>query len=160
LLFTDIVFDSPILEFHPLAGSFEANPPFCEELMESMIDHFEVSICFLRNVNAAVHNSHWYLIECWSCLYRSSKRCAMCLKRCCGLRAEPSGWVSRPTLIYCVHSRLERSTNRSTDPCWVQPVKTANYHFSSAFAGFTSNSRLQTKIVVKCSYLLLINVLG
>ena len=40
------VVDSPILDFHPLAGSFEANPPFCEELMESMIDHFEVGICF------------------------------------------------------------------------------------------------------------------
>lgn len=36
-------YDSPILELHPLVGSFEANPPFCEELMESMIDHFEVN---------------------------------------------------------------------------------------------------------------------
>ncbi|KAJ8302948.1 hypothetical protein KUTeg_019344, partial [Tegillarca granosa] len=34
------VFD-PILKFHPVSGSFEANPPFCEELMESMVDHFE-----------------------------------------------------------------------------------------------------------------------
>jgi len=34
--------DSPLLDFYPLTGSFEANPPFCEELMEAMIDHFEV----------------------------------------------------------------------------------------------------------------------
>jgi phosphorylated CTD-interacting factor 1 len=27
-----------------LSGSFEANPPFCEELMEAMVDHFEVGI--------------------------------------------------------------------------------------------------------------------
>nr|KAG5712235.1 hypothetical protein BaRGS_014585 [Batillaria attramentaria] len=31
----------PILDFHPTSGSFEANPPFCEELMEAMVDHFE-----------------------------------------------------------------------------------------------------------------------
>ncbi|XP_013402356.1 phosphorylated CTD-interacting factor 1-like [Lingula anatina] len=31
----------PILDFHPVSGSFEANPPFCEELMEAMVDHFE-----------------------------------------------------------------------------------------------------------------------
>ena len=32
-----------------MAGSFEANPPFCEELMEAMVDHFEVCIflCFV-----------------------------------------------------------------------------------------------------------------
>lgn len=35
---------SPLLEFHPLSGSFEANPPFCEELMEAMVDHFEVIV--------------------------------------------------------------------------------------------------------------------
>ena len=33
--------DRPILEFKPVSGSFEANPPFCEELMESMVTHFE-----------------------------------------------------------------------------------------------------------------------
>ncbi|KAK3085841.1 hypothetical protein FSP39_009480 [Pinctada imbricata] len=40
---TDGYFGSrgPILNFHPVVGSFEANPPFCEELMESMVDHFE-----------------------------------------------------------------------------------------------------------------------
>ncbi|XP_063236238.1 mRNA (2'-O-methyladenosine-N(6)-)-methyltransferase isoform X2 [Bacillus rossius redtenbacheri] len=40
---TDCYFGSrgPILEFKPLSGSFEANPPFCEELMETMVDHFE-----------------------------------------------------------------------------------------------------------------------
>ena len=31
----------PILELKPHCGSFEANPPFCEELMDSMISHFE-----------------------------------------------------------------------------------------------------------------------
>ncbi|KAK6174693.1 hypothetical protein SNE40_017923 [Patella caerulea] len=30
-----------ILNFFPKSGSFEANPPFCEELMEAMVDHFE-----------------------------------------------------------------------------------------------------------------------
>ncbi|KAL3859388.1 hypothetical protein ACJMK2_009611 [Sinanodonta woodiana] len=40
---TDCFFGSrgPILNFHPVSGSFEANPPFCEELMEAMVDHFE-----------------------------------------------------------------------------------------------------------------------
>jgi len=31
----------PILEFKPRVGSFEANPPFCEELMDQVIIHFE-----------------------------------------------------------------------------------------------------------------------
>ena len=31
----------PVLEFKPVSGSFEANPPFCEELMDSMVTHFE-----------------------------------------------------------------------------------------------------------------------
>ena len=31
----------PILEFKPHCGSFEANPPFCEELMDAVINHFE-----------------------------------------------------------------------------------------------------------------------
>lgn len=40
---TDSWFGSrgPVLDFHPISGSFEANPPFCEELMEAMVDHFE-----------------------------------------------------------------------------------------------------------------------
>ncbi|CAG2172791.1 unnamed protein product, partial [Oppiella nova] len=40
---TDSYFGSrgPILNFHPVCGSFEANPPFCEELMESTVDHFD-----------------------------------------------------------------------------------------------------------------------
>ncbi|XP_077993785.1 mRNA (2'-O-methyladenosine-N(6)-)-methyltransferase-like [Glandiceps talaboti] len=40
---TDGYFGSrgPILDFHPVSGSFEANPPFGEELMEAMVDHFE-----------------------------------------------------------------------------------------------------------------------
>lgn len=33
---------SPCLDFFPVSGSFEANPPFCEELMEAMVSHFEV----------------------------------------------------------------------------------------------------------------------
>ena len=37
------LFHSPILDFNPVSGSFEANPPFGEELMESMVAHFEVS---------------------------------------------------------------------------------------------------------------------
>ncbi|KAM6981370.1 mRNA (2'-O-methyladenosine-N(6)-)-methyltransferase [Aplochiton taeniatus] len=31
----------PFLSFSPASGSFEANPPFCEELMDSMVTHFE-----------------------------------------------------------------------------------------------------------------------
>ncbi|KAK7114167.1 mRNA (2'-O-methyladenosine-N(6)-)-methyltransferase-like [Littorina saxatilis] len=40
---TDGYFGSrgPVLDFFPLSGSLEANPPFCEELMEAMVDHFE-----------------------------------------------------------------------------------------------------------------------
>ncbi|XP_033626518.1 mRNA (2'-O-methyladenosine-N(6)-)-methyltransferase-like [Asterias rubens] len=40
---TDCYFGSrgPILDFNPVSGSFEANPPFGEELMESMVAHFE-----------------------------------------------------------------------------------------------------------------------
>ncbi|CAH1779043.1 unnamed protein product [Owenia fusiformis] len=40
---TDGYFGSrgPLLDFQPVSGSFEANPPFCEELMETMCDHFE-----------------------------------------------------------------------------------------------------------------------
>lgn len=34
-------FSSPLLEFRPLSGSFEANPPFCEELMDAAVTHFE-----------------------------------------------------------------------------------------------------------------------
>lgn len=30
-----------ILDFKPLCGSFEANPPFCEELMDASLSHFE-----------------------------------------------------------------------------------------------------------------------
>lgn len=40
---TDSYFGSsgPILEFFPVSGSFEANAPFAEELMEAMVEHFE-----------------------------------------------------------------------------------------------------------------------
>ncbi|XP_041635887.1 mRNA (2'-O-methyladenosine-N(6)-)-methyltransferase [Cheilinus undulatus] len=31
----------PFLSFSPVSGSFEANPPFCEELMDAMVTHFE-----------------------------------------------------------------------------------------------------------------------
>ena len=31
----------PILDFKPHCGSFEANPPFCEELMDAVVTHFE-----------------------------------------------------------------------------------------------------------------------
>ncbi|KAF6731720.1 Phosphorylated CTD-interacting factor 1 [Oryzias melastigma] len=30
----------PFLTFSPVSGSFEANPPFCEELMDTMVTHF------------------------------------------------------------------------------------------------------------------------
>lgn len=29
------------MDFKAVSGSFEANPPFCEELMEAMVNHFE-----------------------------------------------------------------------------------------------------------------------
>ncbi|KAF2351293.1 WW domain [Trinorchestia longiramus] len=40
---TDSHFGSrgPILDFKPVCGSFEANPPFCEELMEATVRHME-----------------------------------------------------------------------------------------------------------------------
>uniref|UniRef100_A0A8C6L4L5 mRNA (2'-O-methyladenosine-N(6)-)-methyltransferase n=1 Tax=Nothobranchius furzeri TaxID=105023 RepID=A0A8C6L4L5_NOTFU len=31
----------PFLSFSPVSGSFEVNPPFCEELMAAMVTHFE-----------------------------------------------------------------------------------------------------------------------
>lgn len=33
----------PCLSFFPVSGSFEANPPFSEELMDAMVTHFEVN---------------------------------------------------------------------------------------------------------------------
>ncbi|KFM59810.1 Phosphorylated CTD-interacting factor 1, partial [Stegodyphus mimosarum] len=40
---TDSYFGSrgPILSFYPVSGSFEANPPYCEELLEASFLHFE-----------------------------------------------------------------------------------------------------------------------
>eukprot|EP01112_Ceratiomyxa_fruticulosa_P002049 TRINITY_DN1218_c0_g1_i1.p1 TRINITY_DN1218_c0_g1~~TRINITY_DN1218_c0_g1_i1.p1 ORF type:complete len:517 (+),score=100.66 TRINITY_DN1218_c0_g1_i1:351-1901(+) len=40
---TDTAFGSrgSFLSFYPLTGSFEANPPFTEELMDAMVDHME-----------------------------------------------------------------------------------------------------------------------
>ncbi|XP_043275592.1 mRNA (2'-O-methyladenosine-N(6)-)-methyltransferase [Venturia canescens] len=40
---TDSYFGSrgPFLDFRPVTGSFQANPPYCEELMEAMVNHFE-----------------------------------------------------------------------------------------------------------------------
>ena len=37
----EIFFFRSILEFRPHCGSFEANPPFCEELMDATIVHIE-----------------------------------------------------------------------------------------------------------------------
>lgn len=39
---SDLFSSSPCLDFFPISGSFEANPPFCEELMDAMVSHFEV----------------------------------------------------------------------------------------------------------------------
>lgn len=39
----------PFLSFSPISGSFEANPPFCEELMDAMVTHFEVSCLYWLN---------------------------------------------------------------------------------------------------------------
>ncbi|GFR12269.1 mRNA [Trichonephila clavata] len=40
---TDSFFGSrgPFLNFYPVSGSFEANPPYCEELLEASVNHFE-----------------------------------------------------------------------------------------------------------------------
>lgn len=35
---------SSFLTFSPVGGSFEANPPFGEELMDSMVAHMEVRV--------------------------------------------------------------------------------------------------------------------
>lgn len=53
----------PFLSFSPVSGSFEANPPFCEEFMDAMVTHFEVrdifneipDVCFVCTV-------YWNLI--------------------------------------------------------------------------------------------------
>lgn len=37
----------PCLDFSPLSGSPEANPPLCEEPMEAMVAHFEVGMLLL-----------------------------------------------------------------------------------------------------------------
>lgn len=31
----------PFLEFRPVSGSFQANPPYCEELIEAALLHIE-----------------------------------------------------------------------------------------------------------------------
>lgn len=31
----------PFLEFKPLSGSFQANPPMCEELIDASLQHIE-----------------------------------------------------------------------------------------------------------------------
>lgn len=36
-----IYFSRPFLDFKPVSGSFAANPPFSEELMEAMVNHME-----------------------------------------------------------------------------------------------------------------------
>lgn len=46
---------SPCLDFFPVSGSFEVNPPFCEELMNAMVSHFEV--CLLMSGAASVLSS-------------------------------------------------------------------------------------------------------
>lgn len=40
---TDVYFGScgSFFDFHPTSGSFQANPPFSEEIMLSMVDHIE-----------------------------------------------------------------------------------------------------------------------
>lgn len=43
-IISDSNFYRPVLNFKPVSGSFEANPPFSEELMEAMVDHFEVGM--------------------------------------------------------------------------------------------------------------------
>lgn len=41
MLFILIYYFRPILELKATSGSFEANPPFSEELMDAMVSHFE-----------------------------------------------------------------------------------------------------------------------
>lgn len=48
----------PCLDFSPLSGSFEANPPFCEELMDAMVSHFEVGALLLGAGLAGAAPSH------------------------------------------------------------------------------------------------------
>ena len=48
-MLTKCVFNfRPIHNFFPVSGSFEANPPYCEELLESSIAHFEVSLVEIK----------------------------------------------------------------------------------------------------------------
>jgi phosphorylated CTD-interacting factor 1 len=36
-----VLYARPFLDFYPTTGSFEANPPFSDELMAAMVDHME-----------------------------------------------------------------------------------------------------------------------
>lgn len=57
----------PFLSFSPVSGSFEANPPFCEELMDAMVTHFEVRAGPLRAGSGPVQDSlvRVSIRNCW-----------------------------------------------------------------------------------------------
>lgn len=61
------LFHRLLLDFHPVAGSFEANPPFSEELMDAMVDHFEVVV---SPFNVSLSMSPLTLYHCFlHCLF-------------------------------------------------------------------------------------------
>ena len=62
---------SPLLDFSPVTGSFEANPPFCEELMEAMVDHFEVGTLSLHccGIFEVPSYYHLYGVILFTCLH-------------------------------------------------------------------------------------------
>ena len=56
-----VSFFRPILDFHPVSGSFEANPPFNEELMDAMVDHFEVIVKLFYLYDEQMNGMRWVL---------------------------------------------------------------------------------------------------
>ncbi|PNI59784.1 PCIF1 isoform 1, partial [Pan troglodytes] len=124
---TDGYFGSrgPCLDFAPLSGSFEANPPFCEELMDAMVSHFErllesspeplSFIVFipewrepptpaLTRMEQSRFKRHQLILPAFEHEYRSGSQ-HICKKWVPG-RAGEGGWAGQarpsPTLSHCL----------------------------------------------------------
>jgi hypothetical protein len=88
----DVLHGRTLLNFHPLSGSFEANPPFCEELMESMVDHFEVhSVDKYQHINAIT--MHLLIADCFMLI---------CAYHCVRCPPESIVRVHRASIVYRV----------------------------------------------------------
>lgn len=80
----------PFLSFCPVSGSFEANPPFCEELMDAMVTHFEVS----PDCGALVCSGLNHFIDI----------SIQTVTADCRFRQEVRGASANCTGVYCVYS--------------------------------------------------------